>query len=117
MNTVLSQEQIEDYQRDGFVAQRGFLSPEEAAELKEAVLETLDTMGSQKVAGNDTYASPEEASYYDKVFTQRLNREALRGESGDWRDTSPARRRGWLPGVARPGLDQGAVRQPHLVAP
>ena len=77
MNTSLSQKQIEDYRRDGFVAQRGFLSPEEVDELKAAVLETIETMGSQKVAGNETFVSSEEASYYDKVFTQRLNLQTI----------------------------------------
>ena len=77
MNTTLSQEQIEDYRGDGFVAHRGFLSSDEVAELKAAVLETIETLGSQKVAGNDTYESPEEANYYDKVFTQRLNLQTL----------------------------------------
>lgn len=77
MNTALSQEQIEDYRRDGFVAQRGFLSAEEVAELKAAVLETIAAMGAQKVAGNAAFVSSEEASYYDKVFTQRLNLQSL----------------------------------------
>lgn len=74
MNTVLSQEQISAYRRDGFVAQRGFLCRDEVTELKAAVLEAVAELGRRKVAGRP----PEEdwlagEDYYDKVFTQRLN--------------------------------------------
>lgn len=72
MNTQLTSEQIELYRRDGFVAHRNFLSAEELAELKQAVLETVEQMGNRRVGtgGRDIEA---EDNYYDKVFTQRLN--------------------------------------------
>lgn len=72
MNTTLCQEQIEAYRRDGFVAHPGLLEVEEVGELKSAVLEAIGTMGNRKVAGGGA-ALEEGDSYYDKVFTQRLN--------------------------------------------
>lgn len=72
MKTPLDPSQIEAYQRDGFVAQRGFLSPAEVDELKTAVLDAVSTMGKKKVAGGDDDREEGE-SYYDRVFTQRLN--------------------------------------------
>lgn len=72
MKTTLTAQQIKSYQKDGFVAHRGFLSADEVAELKAAVLETVVTMGKKKVA--DGGAEMEEGeNFYDKVFTQRLN--------------------------------------------
>ena len=41
MDTVLTQDKIESYQRDGFVIHRGLLTPHEGDELKVAVLEAL----------------------------------------------------------------------------
>ncbi len=77
MNTVLSQQQIESYRQNGFVAQRGFLSPDEVAELKTAVLEAVAemarTIGRKKVAGGDTDIEEKEEDYYTRIFTQRLN--------------------------------------------
>ncbi|MCE0521848.1 MAG: phytanoyl-CoA dioxygenase family protein [Methylacidiphilales bacterium] len=72
MKTTITQDQIAQYQRDGFVPIPGFLSPAEVAELKAAVLETGRTMGKNKVAGN-AVDWVEKEEFYDKVFTQRLN--------------------------------------------
>ncbi|PTY06019.1 phytanoyl-CoA dioxygenase [Verrucomicrobia bacterium LW23] len=75
MNTELSQQQIDSYQRDGFVVKRGFLSPAEVVELKTAVLDAIAdmarTQGEQMVAGGGV--KMEQKGYYAKVFTQRLN--------------------------------------------
>ncbi len=72
MKTTPTPEQIAFYQQNGYVFHPGFLSPDEVAELKEAVLATVAEMGKKKVAGGG--ADMEEGdSYYDKVFTQRLN--------------------------------------------
>jgi len=72
MNTTLSQKQIGAYRRDGFVAHRGFLDCEEVEELKSAVLSAIETMGKSKVAGGGG-AFEDGDTYYDRVFTQRLN--------------------------------------------
>jgi phytanoyl-CoA hydroxylase len=72
MNTQLTKEQIDTYRRDGFVAHRNFLNPDEVIELKSEVLKTIAEMGRKKVAGGGANLE-EGSSYYDKVFTQRLN--------------------------------------------
>jgi ectoine hydroxylase-related dioxygenase (phytanoyl-CoA dioxygenase family) len=72
MNTTLTNEQIEAYRRDGFVAHRGFLAANEVAELKSAVLDTIGKMGKKKTADSDD-GRVEGDEFYDKVFTQRLN--------------------------------------------
>ena len=72
MKTDLTPEQIQRYRTDGYLSYPGFLSREEIAGLKEGVLSAVELMGKRKVAGGG--ASLEEGdSYYDKVFTQRLN--------------------------------------------
>lgn len=72
MNTQLSQQQIDSYCRDGFVAHPGLLDADEVAELKRAVLDAIAGMGKSKVAGGGANLEEGE-SYYDRVFTQRLN--------------------------------------------
>ena len=72
MKTHPTPEQISAYQQDGFVHLPGFLSPEDVAELKEAVITTVADMGKKKVAGGGVEMEAGD-SYYDKVFTQRLN--------------------------------------------
>ena len=72
MKTTLSQDQITQYQSDGFIHIPGFLSPAEVAELKAAVVETARAMGKNKVGGSEGHLE-EGDSFYDKVFTQRLN--------------------------------------------
>lgn len=76
MNTELTKTQIDHYRRDGFVVHRGLLGPDEVAELKAAVLDAVEemkrTMGRQKVVGGNENLVERE-TYYDTVFTQRLN--------------------------------------------
>jgi ectoine hydroxylase-related dioxygenase (phytanoyl-CoA dioxygenase family) len=72
MKTTLVPDQITKYQKDGFIHIPGFLSPDEVAELKSAVVETARSMGKMKVGGG-TVEWKEEENFYDKVFTQRLN--------------------------------------------
>lgn len=72
MKTTLSAEQIAQYQRDGFTLIEDFLSPEELAELKEAVFTAVDSLGKRKVTG-DGVNWEDDAGYYGQVFTQKLN--------------------------------------------
>lgn len=72
MNTKLSNEQITEYQENGFLAVRNFLSGDEVSELKQAVLATVEEMGKKKIAGGGRDME-EGDGHYDKVFTQRLN--------------------------------------------
>jgi ectoine hydroxylase-related dioxygenase (phytanoyl-CoA dioxygenase family) len=71
MNTSLSSEQIQRYQDDGFLYYPRFLSEEETAELKAAVVDTVASMGARKIAGDG--ANLADSDYFAKVFTQRLN--------------------------------------------
>ncbi len=72
MNTTLTDAQVAHYRDQGFVYIPGLLSPEEVAELKTAVLESVAAMGRRKVAGGGAKLEEGE-SFYDRVFTQRLN--------------------------------------------
>jgi len=73
MRTTLTPEQITSYQKNGFVAHRGLLSPEEVAELKGAILDTIAGMGKKyRIAGGGPEREDRD-DYYGKVFTQRLN--------------------------------------------
>ncbi len=72
MNTRTTPQQIEAYQRDGFLAVMDFLSPAELAELRAAVDEAVAMMGNRKLSvGNDDMKDADD--YYDRVFKQRLN--------------------------------------------
>jgi hypothetical protein len=72
MKTVLTAEQVARYRAEGYLHYPGFLEAGEVAELKQGVLEAVATMGRKKVAGAGKNWE-EGDSYYDKVFTQRLN--------------------------------------------
>ncbi len=72
MNTTLTQSQIDQYQRDGFIHIPGFLNAAEVAELKQAVLDAVTQMGDRKVS-DQTSSNVKDDSYYNRVFTQKLN--------------------------------------------
>jgi phytanoyl-CoA hydroxylase len=72
MNLALTNTQIDGYRDLGFLHVPGFLNSREVDELKSAVLESVSTMGSRKVAGQGA-AIVEGESYYDRVFIQRIN--------------------------------------------
>ncbi len=72
MRTNMDQSVVEQYQRDGFVHVPGFLSGDELTELKSAVQDAVAAMGRRKVAGSELNWESGD-SYYDRVFTQRLN--------------------------------------------
>lgn len=70
MRTELSPEQIRSYHDDGFVVIRDFLDPDELAHWRTCVDEAVEARQNRKVPGGDMTAGD---SYYDQVFTQRLN--------------------------------------------
>ena len=72
MNTRLTPRQIERYRRDGFVVQENLLTAAELAELRAAVDAAVAALGKARVAGGEV-AGEDGDSYYDKVFTQKLN--------------------------------------------
>lgn len=73
MNTSVTPEQIDHYQRDGFVVVDDFLSSGELSDLIAAVTDAVEAIGSKRLAveGNDDYEDVD--SYYSKVFLQRIN--------------------------------------------
>lgn len=74
MKTDLTQAQIDQYRRDGFIHIPGFLNADEVAELRQGVLEAVEQMGRHKLAGVEGDDAREDGDdYYDRVFTQRLN--------------------------------------------
>lgn len=73
MKTDLTPAMIDKYQCDGALFYPGLLGAEEVAELKHAVLESIEQMGQRKVAGGQRDGMVSGDSYYDSVFTQRLN--------------------------------------------
>lgn len=72
MKSQLSSDQLQQYQRDGFVHISGLLDPAEIDELKQAVLDTVTELGERRLAGTDEQKIAGD-DYYNKVFTQRLN--------------------------------------------
>ncbi len=73
MNTNVTQDQIDSYQRDGLLVFEEFLTEDELNEMRAAVSDGVAKIGKQKVAGDGNKALVEEGSYYDRVFLQRLN--------------------------------------------
>lgn len=72
MLTEMSDAQIASYRDDGFTVLRGFLNGEEVAELKQAMLDAIATMGKSRIAGPGAELVEGDA-YFDRVYTQRLN--------------------------------------------
>jgi phytanoyl-CoA hydroxylase len=78
MKTDVTQQQITQYQDQGFLVVEDFLPVTELAELKEGVLTALDTMkktlgDNQMVAGGGAKMERPADDYNSKVFLQRLN--------------------------------------------
>ncbi len=73
MKTEVTQQQIDAYQRDGFLIIEDFISEAEVEEILAAVEESVAQMGKQKVAGDGNEDLAEGDSFYDRVFLQRLN--------------------------------------------
>lgn len=77
MNTTLTQQQIDQYQRDGALIYRGFLSEAEVDSLLGNISKAVREMGDSRVARNADFGKdPEksaESDTYDDVFVQRLN--------------------------------------------
>lgn len=73
MNTEITPEQIESYQRDGFLFLGEFLTEDELEALRHSVAECLQKMGTTKVAGDEAADLKAGDSYYDRVFVQKVN--------------------------------------------
>ena len=70
MKNELSDEQIAQYQRDGALVVEGFLNADELALWRAHVDEAVAQRQDRKMAHSDWKSGD---SYYDRVFTQRLN--------------------------------------------
>lgn len=73
MNTNLTQDQIDQYQRDGALIYRGLLDQTEVEKLLESISAAIEAMGTNKVAGNADFGDAGGEDYYSNVFIQRLN--------------------------------------------
>lgn len=77
MRTSLTQDQINQYQEDGFIIIRNFLSDEERAELIDAVTTCVNEYEGVKIIGTENHEhvkySENKADYYSNVFLQKLN--------------------------------------------
>jgi len=71
MRTAINAEQIDRYRNDGFLVIEDFLEAGELDTLREAVDRAVAELGKNKVAGDSSWVEGD--SYYDLVFTQRLN--------------------------------------------
>lgn len=72
MQTALTPQQITEYQDNGFINIKEFLSAQEVAELKGSVVETVEEMGKKKVSAGGSDMQ-EEDDYFSRTLTQRLN--------------------------------------------
>ena len=70
MKSELTAEQIESYQQDGVVVVEGLLNADELNTWRTYVDEAVANRQDRKLANGDMKSGD---SYYDKVFTQRLN--------------------------------------------
>jgi ectoine hydroxylase-related dioxygenase (phytanoyl-CoA dioxygenase family) len=74
MNTYLSQQQIEQYQQNGFIVIDNFLTLTELEHWRQAVGDAITARGTTKLAGREKDAKWQSGDgYYDRVFVQRIN--------------------------------------------
>ncbi len=71
MKTEITQIQIEQYQRDGFVIIEDFLMEEELDPWREAVGEAVQARGGQRILNKVEKVNQDD--YYQNVFVQRIN--------------------------------------------
>jgi|APSaa5957512622_1039677.scaffolds.fasta_scaffold50268_2 phytanoyl-CoA hydroxylase len=70
MNATLSTEQVDQYRAHGCIVQEDFLNDSELTQWRRCVDEAVAARQDRKLAHGDARSGD---SYYDKVFTQRLN--------------------------------------------
>ena len=78
MNYQLTKEQIDSYQKNGFVVIENFLSPEELEDWRTNVMEAVRERAGQKMPGKDAKTGEddginEDTEYFGKVFDQLIN--------------------------------------------
>jgi|TARA_B110000263_G_scaffold200855_1_gene180171 ectoine hydroxylase-related dioxygenase (phytanoyl-CoA dioxygenase family) len=70
MNHTISAAQIDQFDEQGFIVVDDFLDSDELSTWRRYVDEAVTARQDRKLANSD---APSGDSYYDKVFTQRLN--------------------------------------------
>lgn len=78
MNTTLSTQQIENFQKDGFLLIEDFLNEDELNFWREALKQAVEQRNGQKMPGSTVKLGEddginEDAEYYNKVFDQMVN--------------------------------------------
>ena len=76
MKTAVTFQQIEAYQREGWLIIEDFLTLDELQEMCAAVDEAVAQMGRNRIAGGgkgNKALAKGESEYYDRVFLQRVN--------------------------------------------
>ncbi|MDP2335789.1 MAG: phytanoyl-CoA dioxygenase family protein [Bacteroidota bacterium] len=78
MKTLLTQEQIQSYQQDGYLLVEDFLNQEELSFWRQSVTDAVEQRGGKKFPGKETKTGKDDginkdADYYGKVFDQMLN--------------------------------------------
>ena len=76
MNTRLTKEQVDAYQRDGVLLYRSFLSTREVDQMIADITDAIGKMGTNIVAGNKEFGAvpmADTTDFYAKVFLQRVN--------------------------------------------
>ncbi len=76
MKTALTSQQVELYQREGWLIIEDFLTPDELRELCSAIGEAVSQMGNTRIAGgvkSNQSIDKGTDTYYDRVFLQRVN--------------------------------------------
>jgi phytanoyl-CoA hydroxylase len=69
MNTELSEAQVRSYRESGFLVVEDFLTAEELADWREAVMEAVNSRGDVRIPGFEG----DSTGYYGRVFVQRVN--------------------------------------------
>lgn len=78
MNTLLTGEQVQSYQQDGFLLVEDFLNQDELSFWRQAVTEAIAQRGGKKMPGSEAKIGEDDginkdSDYYVKVFDQMLN--------------------------------------------
>src|SRR5579872_5994232 len=78
MNYLLTNEQVDSYQQNGFLVIDNFLSAEELEDWRATVMEAVRQRGGQKMPGKEGKTGEddginEDTEYFGKVFDQLIN--------------------------------------------
>lgn len=118
MKTNLSQQQIDQYQQDGFLVIEEFLSAEELEQWRAALDKAVDKRNGNKLPNREkVYGKDDDkdTAYFDKVFDQLINlwmdNEAMRSLMLDSRLGNMAATLAQVEGI-RIWHDQALIKQP-----